>query len=285
MISNEKYPKISIITPSFNQADFLEKTILSVLDQKYPNLEFMIIDGGSTDQSVEIIKRYESCLSFWVSEKDRGQTHAINKGFKRAKGVLVNWLNSDDMLAEDALFNLAHAFNKNPAADVFFGDYRAVDEKGRLLYQRKSAPYHPKVLFWGRQLSSQPSVFFKRNLLVELGSLDESRRFCMDTEFWIRAARAGGLFCQIKKELGITRVQAQAKTTLMQQVLHDEHKEIVRRYQALDNFLIQSRPEDFYFSLMNRFWRLNAAFRRLLFRKDFTFNRASSALKTISQEN
>ncbi len=283
MTSKEKYPMISIITPSFNQGNFLEETILSVLEQGYPNLEFMIIDGGSTDQSVEVIKKYESYLSFWVSEKDQGQTHAINKGFKRASGELINWLNSDDMLVQGALKKLARAVLKSPEADVYYGDYKAVDGSGNLLYQRKCAPYHPDTLFWGRQLSSQPAVFFRRYLLTHLGWLNENQQFCMDTEFWIRVARNGAVFSQVTEPLGITRVHGDAKTTLMQQVLHREHKQIVEKYNALPETNTGTR--DLYYLFMNRYWRLNAALRRLLFRRDTTFLSASAALKTISQEN
>jgi len=283
MTPKEKYPTISIVTPSFNQGQFLEDTILSVLEQGYPNLEFMIIDGGSTDQSVEIIKKYQSHLFFWVSEKDRGQTHAINKGFKRASGELVNWLNSDDMLVKGALKKLARAAFDQPDADVYYGDYKAVDGEGHLLYQRKSAPYHPDTLFWGRQLSSQPAVFFRRHLLTRFGWLNENQQFCMDTEFWIRAARNHAVFSQVTEPVGITRVHGDAKTTLMQQVLHDEHKQIVEKYTA---FLeTNAKARDLYYLSMNRFWRWNAALRRLLFRRDTSFLNASAALKTISQEN
>ncbi len=283
MKSKNRYPKISIVTPSYNQGQFLEDTILSVLDQGYPNLEFMIIDGGSDDRSVEIIKKYEPYLSFWHSGPDRGQTHAINKGFKRSTGVLINWLNSDDMLADNALNQLSNTFLTQPDDDIFFGDYLAVDGHGRTLYKRKSAPYHPKALFWGRQLSSQPAVFFKRDLLHSFGFLNEAQQFCMDIEFWIRTAKNGAVFCQLKAPLGITRVHGDAKTTLMQQVLHDEHKKIVENYQGLERFSGQAR--ELYYLFMNRFWRLNAAARRFYFRKDTTFLSASSALKTISQEN
>ena len=283
MTSNAKYPRISIITPSYNQGQFLEQTISSVLDQGYPNLEFIIIDGGSTDNSVEIIKKYSSYLSYWVSEQDEGQTHAINKGFKRSTGILVNWLNSDDMLVEGALEKLASAACKQPEADVFYGDYMAVDGEGKMLYKRKSAPYHPRTLFWGRQLSSQPAVFFRRNLLTRFGWLNEQQQFCMDTEFWIRAAKNGAVFSQIKQPLGITRVHGDAKTTLLQQVLHDEHKQIVERYQGLPQ--LNRTTQNLYYLFMNRFWRMNAAMRRLVFRKDTTLLRATTALKNISQEN
>jgi glycosyltransferase involved in cell wall biosynthesis len=111
-------PKISIVTPSFNQGRFIEKTILSVIEQDYPNLEYIIIDGGSTDESVEIIKKYEKHLAYWVSEPDRGQSHAINKGFERATGEIFGWLNSDDWYHPGALKALAEAFAANPEAGV-----------------------------------------------------------------------------------------------------------------------------------------------------------------------
>lgn len=262
----------------------MESTIISVLDQNYPNLELMVIDGGSTDNSVEIIKKYEKYLSCWVSEKDRGQTHAINKGFKRAKGELVNWLNSDDMLPPGALNAIAEETGNHPGHDVYFGDYLAVDEKGSLLYSRKSAPYFHHTLFWGRQLSSQPAVFFRRQLLEDLGYLNESQQFCMDTEFWIRAAQNGASFRQIKKPLGITRVHGEAKTTNLQHVLHDEHKTIVRLYDALNIYKAGSLAEDICFTGLNRFFRFAAAINRTASRLDFTFGCASNALKSISQE-
>lgn len=282
MKTKQLSPKISIITPSYNQGQFLEETILSVLNQGYPNLEYIIFDGGSTDESIKILKKYDPYLTYWASEKDKGQTHAINKGFKKATGDLVNWLNSDDMLVKGALKTLAQVFEKHPGADLFFGDYLAVDHASSLLYKRKSAPYNPLALFWGRQLSSQPAVFFKRNLLDRFGFLNENQQFCMDTEFWIRMAGCGALFHQIKKPIGITRVHGGAKTTLLQDVLKNEHKKIVRRYNGLARFSRESRTEDIYYSFMNRFWRLNTAIRRMLVRKDFTFLSASNALKTIS---
>ncbi len=272
------------MTPSYNQGPFLEATIQSVLDQGYPNLEYMIVDGGSTDDSVNIIKRYQRHLTWWVSEKDRGQTHAINKGFRRSTGDLVNWLNSDDLLAAGALNSLADSYKQNPGADLFFGDYLAVDQEGRTLYHRKSAPYNPRTLFWGRQLSSQPAVFFKRNLLARFGYLDESHHFCMDTEFWIRMARNGASFIQIPEALGITRVHGDAKTTRLQRLLHQEHKKVVRDHRALKRFCPGSRQEDLYYTVMNRFWRISSALRRMLFRGDVTFMSASNALKTIAQE-
>src|SRR6266700_4138610 len=110
----QRFPKISIVTPSFNQAQYLEQTICSVLDQRYPNLEYIIVDGGSSDGSVDVIRKYEKSLTYWVSEKDRGQTHAINKGLERASGSILGYLNSDDYYLDGALHRVAEQFTKHP---------------------------------------------------------------------------------------------------------------------------------------------------------------------------
>ena len=130
-------PKLSIITPSLNQGKFLEETIPSVLNQNYPNLEYVIIDGGSTDNSVAIIKRYEKHLTYWISEQDNGQADAINKGFEKTTGDIINWINSDDLLAADSLNSLTKEIRKNPNADFYFGDYLIIDKNGRELFSRK----------------------------------------------------------------------------------------------------------------------------------------------------
>ena len=278
------YPKISIVTPSYNQGQFLEQTILSILNQHYPNLEYIIIDGGSTDNAVDIIKKYEKHLTYWVTEPDQGQTHAINKGFKMATGEIVNWVNSDDLLEPDSLLTLAHAMEKDPNADVYFGDYRAIDGMNNFIYVRKSAPYHFRTLLWGRQLSCQPAVFFRCRLLERFGYLDQNKNFCMDTEFWIRIASNGVKFRQIKTPIGITRVHIDAKTTRLQQQLHNEHKEIVWKYNALKRFTQGSKVENAYFLMANRFWRIMSAVNRMIFRKDFSFLQASKALTALNRE-
>lgn len=278
-------PKISIITPSLDQGKFLEDTILSVLNQNYPNLDYIIIDGGSTDNSIEIISKYKKKLTYWISEPDKGQTNAINKGFEKATGDIINWINSDDLLAPGSLNCLTKEIRNSPNADFYFGDYRVIDKNGREIFSRKSPPYNFNTLFYGRQLSCQPAVFFKRSLLENIGYLDESFNFCMDTEFWIRAACKGAKFKQVKFYIAITRFHDQAKTTRMQQILHDEHKMVVRRYNSLSFLGKHSKAENIYYTLMNRFWRLAAALKRIVFRKDFSFMMVNRALREISQEN
>ena len=275
-----KIPKISIITPSFNQGQFIEETILSVINQDYPNLEYIIIDGGSTDKSIEIIKKYEKYLTYWVSEKDRGQTHAINKGLKRTAGEIVNWLNADDLLASRSLHIVAEEFVKTPGADIYYGDFTFIDERGEVLFSRKSPPYSFSALLYGRQLSSQPAVFFKRHVLKQVGYLDESIAFCMDTEFWIRTAMRGSKFHHLKRPLGRARLHKEAKSCRLQKVLHDEHKAIVLRHRAW-RLPKGSLLEDAYYTFLNRLWRFVAALNRFIYRGDWTFGKASKALRRV----
>lgn len=277
-------PKITIVTPSYNQGQYLEETIESILDQQYPNLEYIIVDGCSNDCSLSVIRRYEKHLSFWVSEKDRGQTHAINKGFKIATGEIVNWINSDDLLEPGALQCLADNMHRNNEAGVYYGDYRAIDSKSETIYARRVGHHTSSGLYWGRQLSSQPAVFFRRELLDKYGFLDETHHFCMDIEYWVRLAKNGVKFHQIKTPLGVTRVHGDAKTTNLQHVLHDEHKQLLRRYGSLSYMTKGSKSEDLYFTMMNRLWRLISAGNRALVRRDFTFNQASKALSSLEKD-
>ncbi len=140
------WPKISIVTPSYNQAEFLERTILSVLNQNYPNLEYIIIDGGSTDGSVEIIKKYEKYLSYWVSEKDRGQAHALNKGFEKATGDLVGWQNSDDIYLPGAFRKVAEVYRNNPNYDVYFGNIYFIAEEDNIIRDLKFSPLRQELI-------------------------------------------------------------------------------------------------------------------------------------------
>jgi glycosyltransferase involved in cell wall biosynthesis len=186
-------PKISIITPSYNQAPFLEQTIESVLSQGYENLEYAIIDGGSIDGSIEIIKKYEKHLSYWISEKDQGQSHAINKGLKLIGGDVVNWLNSDDYLQKGALKTIGEQF-LNPTVNVLIGRSHVVQHgsivkttNGTDLYESNLA----KTLGWAR--IDQPETYFRKHVFDALGPLEQSLHFVMDKEFWMRYLMVFGL--------------------------------------------------------------------------------------------
>ncbi len=187
--------KISIITPSFNQAQYIEQTIQSVLSQKGDfHLEYIIIDGGSTDATLDILKKYTGKIS-WTSEKDRGQSDAINKGFKKATGDIIGWLNSDDLYEPDTLNNVARFFKKNPAVKWVYGKCRIIDEKNREI--RRGVTFYKNLLLrkysYNKLLAenfiSQPAVFFRREILDDIGYLDLNQHIVMDYDFWLRIGK------------------------------------------------------------------------------------------------
>jgi glycosyltransferase involved in cell wall biosynthesis len=204
------YPKITIVTPSYSQAEFLERTILSVLNQNYPNLEYIIIDGGSVDKSVDIIKKYEKYLDYWTSEPDRGQAHAVNKGWARANGEILGWLNSDDLLLPGSLRKIASAFLENPEAVIVYGESYYVDHEDHVIRRFETEPFS-RELFREICYICQPSVFFHNKVIGKIGMLDEGLKYCMDYDFWIRASNVFN-FTYIREFLAGARVHGESKT-------------------------------------------------------------------------
>jgi glycosyltransferase involved in cell wall biosynthesis len=213
LLNDLRLPSISIVTPSFNQAAFLGRTLESILSQGYPKLETLVFDGGSSDGSIEVLKQYEDRLSYWESERDRGPAHAINKGLKRATGEIVGWLNSDDLLASDALWEVGRAFAKDPDLDMVYANAVYIDENDRLLvvdhgsyrtglYRGEMQPLEQIPAYWSYIHSvPQPTVFFRRRLLESCGYLDESFHYIFDFELFWR-------FCWKAKIKKIERTQA-----------------------------------------------------------------------------
>jgi GT2 family glycosyltransferase len=212
-------PRFTIITPSFNQGAFLEQTINSVLGQNYPNLEYMVIDGGSTDGSVDIIRKYERHLAYWVSEKDRGQTHAINKGLQRATGDIIAYINSDDFYLSGAFGLVAECFSAHPTVDLFHGRCRVVDVAGIKTGERCGAiTRYAEILdlwdvWWKQRNFVQPEVFWTRRITAKIGAFQEELFWVMDYEYWARILRAGGRVESIGAELAAFRVQPDQKST------------------------------------------------------------------------
>lgn len=181
-------PRVTIITPSYNQAQYLEETIRSVLDQGYPNLEYMVVDGGSTDGSVEIIKKYADRLAWWVSEKDSGQGEAINKGFARATGEIVAWINSDDYYLPGAIAEAVRALEENPDCGMVFGDVLSIDGSGQPVNVMTFGDWGLEELMQFH-IIGQPGVFMRRAALEQAGYLDRSYHFMLDHHLWLRIAQ------------------------------------------------------------------------------------------------
>jgi len=229
-MTEPKLPKISIVTPSFNQGQYLEETILSVLNQDYPALEFFIIDGGSTDGSVEIITKYAHRLTYWESKPDRGQSHGINKGFRMASGEIVAWLNSDDLLAPGALKVVAQAWQQNPGVGLITGQTEIIDQAGKPTGNIfGSEPNVINSLLSSENPVSQPSTFFSTSALKEVGFLDETLHMSMDWDLWLRiGARFPMLF--ITKILSKSRTWEMTKTRTQLVRSGPEHIRIVKNF-------------------------------------------------------
>lgn len=209
------WPRISIVTPSYNQGQFIEETIRSVLLQGYPNLEYLIFDGGSTDGSVDIIRKYEPWLSYWVSEHDRGQSHAINKGFKLASGEILAWLNSDDFYTPIALEIVAKTFSQHREALVLSGLCEKVDENGKKISIKIPRQLTPEHFLRGGRVPGQPAVFFQKKIYETIGGLNENLHYLLDWEYWLRMSLnfPPEATVVVNQNLAKARIWSQAKTS------------------------------------------------------------------------
>ena len=176
-----------MVTPSYNQGQFIEDTIQSVLTQDYPHIEYIVMDGGSTDSTLEILRKYEGRLK-WISESDRGQSHALNKGFKMAKGTIICWLNSDDLFLPGCISSAVKAFEHNPAAGLVYGEGYNMDADGGNRVSCNVQPLDLWRLIHRRNLITQPSAFFKKEVLEAVGYIKEDLHYTMDWDLWIRIA-------------------------------------------------------------------------------------------------
>ncbi len=219
-------PKFSVITPSYNQGIYLEETITSVLEQDYPNLEYIIIDGGSTDNSVAIIKKYEHRLSYWVSEKDSGQSAAINKGFNKATGDIVCWVNSDDILLPGALHKVAKKFEQNSQLDFVNGFTLLMDKHSNILFNYFILKQKRRYAMQGIYYLSQPSMFWKRHIFDAIGLLREDFHAQMDKEFLIRVFGGNFKIGHIPKILSGFRVHETSKTGMQGEIWNNDARAI-----------------------------------------------------------
>ena len=208
-------PLVSIITPSFNQATYLEATIKSVLEQSYPHIEYIIMDGGSTDGSVDVIKKYEGRIAAWVSEQDKGQTDAINKGFNRAKGDILAWINSDDTYANpNAVADAVNFLVAHPEVAMVYADCNFIDEQGKIIGKFASRQTDYAKLRTGYVHIPQQTMFFRAKYWKELGPLDPSFYFAMDYDLWVRIAKHAPIHYLPGKTWANFRIHTSSKTNV-----------------------------------------------------------------------
>ncbi len=247
----KEFPKISIVTPTFNQGQYIEQTIQSVLDQKYPNLQYIIIDGGSTDNTVQLIQKYEKHLSFWISEKDRGQSHAINKGLEKSTGDIFNWINSDDYYDGNVFEKVANAFSKDGThmfagkSHVFGGDKEWISNGTKLPDEKSNLIVHPSI--------DQPATFFSMEAVRQLGPLTEELHYTMDLEWLLKFWFLFGTNAIVKTDdvLVHFREHPGSKTVNFQQRFTDDR---IKIYQSILSQLDFGVPlvRDYQFPLLNK---------------------------------
>lgn len=220
-------PLISVITPSFNQGPFIERTLQSVLSQNIKNYEYIIMDGGSTDETISILKCYNNKLK-WISEPDKGQSHAVNKGIQQTDGEIIAWLNSDDIYYPRTLETVARFFSAYPEYDVLYGDANHIDENDGIIEKYDTHPWDTELL---RNICylCQPATFFRRSVLERFGALDETLQYCMDYELWLRLSQHNVRFYYLNQTLAGSRLHKQTKTLGSRLRVHKEINDMFRQ--------------------------------------------------------
>jgi glycosyltransferase involved in cell wall biosynthesis len=239
-------PKLSVVVPSFNQGQFIERTIKSIVDQGYPNLELILMDGGSTDDTMAIVERYRDHFTHFQSGKDGGQTAAIADGFDRATGDYISWLNSDDTYSPGALMALGNALAARPAIDFIYGDTHLIDAADQVVAYKRSARALLGVMKYAFLTVPQMSAFWRRSLYHQVGGLDRSLRFCMDYDLFVRLASASRPV-RIRADIGNFRLHGDSKTSTLEDVRQAEDRLVHNRYCSI-------KPSSPLFRPARTFW-------------------------------
>lgn len=273
-----KQPLVSVVTPSYNQVQFLEETILSVIDQDYPHLEYIIMDGGSTDGSVEVIKKYQDRLSYWVSEPDTGQADAINKGWKKSKGEVLAWLNSDDTYCPGALSKAMHVFTENENVLLLSGAMNIIhyNRDNQIVATKKLDPVELEPYEAMKTLTGplQPSTFIRRKVFEELGPLDTGLDMFFDLEYWLRIGFKYGpdKFFTIEDILSNLRHWPGTKTNTGWQKKAGEYKSIT-------NSFLESESGNIRLQKLKR--RLESQYYMVNARAEYQLDNSYKALKNL----
>jgi len=269
------FPKISIVIPSYNQAKFIEKSILSVLNQDYPNIELIIIDGGSNDNTVEIIKRYEDNITFWISEKDKGQSDALNKGFKHCSGQIFGWLNSDDVYLPNAFKFVMNAFTKHSNKKVVFGDWLSIDKNDEVLDLNHAFDFNINHFkYEGFHLNAQ-SMFWRESVHKNFSGFNINLYNTMDyqmiLEFGINEGQ--NTFLRIPYLLGAFRRYKGQKTVGMNHKTLQEHKMLAQKYNYEDKYKYIGVIKRFFFRIRRTFWYIKrGGIKNLIYRFRKSYN-------------
>ena len=257
-ISNieNNYPKISIVMPSYNQAQFIEKSILSILNQNYPNTELIIIDGGSNDGTIDKIKKYEDKIKFWISEKDQGQSDALNKGFARCTGDIYGWLNSDDVYLPNTFKNIASIFAKNIDKKIVFGDWLNIGIKNDIIDYHHAFDFNLNHFkYEGFHINAQ-SMFWRKSVHKYFSGFQINLHYTMDyqmiLEFGINEGEKS--FIRIPQPFGAFRRYKEQKSAKMTIGILKEHRLISTRYKFLDKYRLIGKIKRFYFRFRRAFW-------------------------------
>ncbi len=212
-IVNGDYPKVTIITPSFNQGQYIEETIRSVLAQNYPNLEYFIFDGGSTDNTVDIIKKYDQYITYWETKPDNGQSHAINKGFGMATGDIIGWLNSDDLFHPETLQSVADHFKDKNYRKILYGEGTYLFDKYQISIKNTTARLSANHAISLCSFIIQPSSFWGKTVVDEIGGLDENLHYGFDWDWFIKASNKNIPFQKVIEDFSIYRIHEQHKSS------------------------------------------------------------------------
>jgi glycosyltransferase involved in cell wall biosynthesis len=238
--------KISIITPSYNQGQFIEQTILSVLNQTYKNIEYIIVDGGSTDSTLEVIEKYRSKIDIVISEKDKGQSDAINKGFKLATGTLAGWVNSDDILYPDCVEKIVELYMEHPDGSIYYPSIlNFIDKDGKIFYREVHQIPDKNYLLNKNYSVIQMGSFYSTACLKEVGYVDESIYYCMDLDLWLRLLDKGKIYSYDVSALSAFRIWENTKTTLAGKRFLENTQQVLNKHGAKKISL--SRLRLFYF--------------------------------------
>jgi glycosyltransferase involved in cell wall biosynthesis len=220
-------PTISVVTPALNQGRFIERTVRSVLEQNYSALEYVVRDGGSTDETLGILGNYADCIRV-ISEFDHGQADAVNRGVRATSGEIIGWLNSDDIYCAGALSTVAEFMASRPEVDVAYGDAQVIDAVDTVLGPYYTEPWNPARLA-ERCFLCQPAVFFRRRVVERFGLLDERLHYCMDYEYWLRLAAGGAMFAYVPAMLAASRQYPETKTLGSRLAVHQEINTMLRQ--------------------------------------------------------